>query len=154
MNSLQIRAAEEKDLDALVALTKLSFAQYCRSAGIETTDACTETRDDVARDLREKTVLVAERNGELVAAIRLCAEGDVLHVSRFCVGGAYQRLGIGGRLLDEAADLARARGMKRMALFTASHASDLVRFYYRNGFYVNAVSSERGYLRLQMLREL
>jgi GNAT superfamily N-acetyltransferase len=59
---------------------------------------------------------------------------DVATVGQFAVEPAWQRRGIGGRLMDWAEARARETGAAEVALDTAETADDLIRFYTRRGY--------------------
>ena len=44
-------------------------------------------------------------------------------------------------------------GIKKVTLHTSSKHDALMRFYYGIGFFVEAIESERGYLRARMVKE-
>jgi GNAT superfamily N-acetyltransferase len=66
---------------------------------------------------------------------------DVATVGQFAVEPAWQRRGIGARLMDWAEGRARETGAAELALDTAETAEELIRFYARRGYrfieYVN-----------------
>ena len=134
-----IREASSDDLDALLDLL----------AGGVLPGAATEVGDRAASAsaLSEiiasahSDVLVAEVDGEVVGACQLirirhlqhsgglCAELESMHVR------ADQRSkGIGGVLLEEAIERARAAGCYRIQLTSNLARSDAHRFYARAGF--------------------
>jgi len=96
-------------------------------------------------------VLVAERDGEVVATCQLlvfrhlqhrggrCAEVESMHVRPDLRG-----TGVGGVLLDTAVDIARAAGCYRVQLTSNAARTDAHRFYERHGF----TSSHVGFKRL------
>ena len=59
---------------------------------------------------------------------------DVATVGQFAVEPAWQRRGIGARLMDWTEARARATGAVEIALDTAETADDLIRFYTRRGY--------------------
>lgn len=96
-------------------------------------------------------VLVAEADGEVVGVCQLLIFRHLQHRGGWCaelesvhVDGRFRSLGIGGRLLEEAVDAARAAGCYRVQL-TSHHArADAHRFYERHGF----AATHRGYKRM------
>jgi len=63
------------------------------------------------------------------------ADGPELYVDLLVTARAYAGLSIGGRLLDHARDLARARGLPRLRVDCfAGDDGGLVRYYERQGF--------------------
>jgi GNAT superfamily N-acetyltransferase len=63
-----------------------------------------------------------------------CARPDVADFGQFAVRPAYQRCGIGSRLMDIVEARARDKGIAELALNTSEHAEDLIAMYKRKGF--------------------
>ena len=95
-------------------------------------------------------VLVAERDGEVVATCQLlvfrhlqhrggrCAEVESMHVRPDLRG-----TGVGGVLLEAAVDMARAAGCYRIQLTSNAARTDAHRFYERHGFTPSHVGFKR-----------
>lgn len=151
----QIRGATEADAEAILDITRDAFGKYCKMAGITDIEALHEGVEDVKRDIAEKTVLVAYLDNIVVGSLRLTfdEETKTAYLSRFGVSREYRNNGIGKALVNVADMNARRRGMKRMRLHTASKLTEIVRFYYSRGFYIESVSGERGYLRAEMVKD-
>jgi GNAT superfamily N-acetyltransferase len=64
-----------------------------------------------------------------------------------------QNQGVGKSIMSVIDAVMAERGVKRLELHTAAKNYDLVRFYYGRRFYIESVSSERGYLRALMVKE-
>jgi ribosomal protein S18 acetylase RimI-like enzyme len=60
---------------------------------------------------------------------------------------------VGESLINLVDKYLKAKGVKRVYLYTASNNTNLVRFYYGRGFYIESVSHERGYPRARMVKE-
>lgn len=151
----QIRMATQADAEAIHAITREAFTKYCEMAGIPDIEALRETVDDVRRDIGEKTVIVAYLGETVVGSLRLTFDDatKTVYVSRFGVSRSYRNIGIGKSLSNVADMLAHSRGMERARLHTAAKLSEIVRFYYSRGYYIEAVSGDRGYLRADMVKE-
>jgi len=88
-------------------------------------------RDDVWWD-------VAEIGGVLLAfSSYLLAEGGAgMKLDKLYVHPEWQRRGIGGRLIERAAQVARERGHRRLALAVNKHNVHAISSYRRHGFVI------------------
>lgn len=81
------------------------------------------------------TVWVAEdSDAGVIGALRGEIFGDVLRILELAVAKDFQRRGLGRRLIDVAADAARARGLQAITLTTFRHVAWNAPFYARYGF--------------------
>jgi ribosomal protein S18 acetylase RimI-like enzyme len=150
-----IRPATDADRAALVALKMQLNANEHRqhvAAGDASADDLdlsqaaaegTVTRDLAKLAVGEGTVLVAERDGVVIAYVAL-AEREAstsylpharrsLYVAGIVVDAAHRNIGLGAMLLDAAEAEARARGLTRLML-DVSPGSNAQRLYRRAGY--------------------
>lgn len=153
--SYNIRKAVESDAADIHKVLQESFVKYMRDAGISgTVDALEETEDDIRRDILSKEVFIAFIDDVPVGTIRVeILPDDSAYITRFGVIHSFQGSGIGKSLIGLVEKYLKSRNIKKAFLYTASKYSDLVRFYYGRGFYIESVSSDRGYLRAKMVRD-
>ncbi|MFA9381131.1 MAG: GNAT family N-acetyltransferase, partial [Acetanaerobacterium sp.] len=120
--------------------------------------ALKESSTEILRDMERMTVLVCTKNGNVIgtARYRILESGDakIAYISRVCVLPEEQRTGAGSQLLLEIERQCRAKKVDMLALHTPAKMEKLVRFYYRNGYYINGTKSDRGYARGLFLKEL
>ncbi len=76
-------------------------------------------------------LLAVGEGGEPIGTARLVVEGSEGRVGRMAVLASHRRRGVGGRLLGELLDIAREKGLRRLALGAQLHA---IPFYERHGF--------------------
>jgi ribosomal protein S18 acetylase RimI-like enzyme len=76
------------------------------------------------------------------------------YISRFGVKLAAQSCGIGHALIQAVVDDCRASSIPAIALHTSSKMSSLIRFNYGHGFYIRMTSTDRGYVRALLIKEL
>ncbi len=108
LNKMKIRAATPADVPAMMALeAHAATAAHWQRAAYERMFAA-ETPSRVA--------LVLEEDGNLAAFIVALAEGNEWEIENIAVAGAARRRGLGSRLLGEFLDMARARGVEKIAL--------------------------------------
>lgn len=151
--SFTVRRATEDDSDAVHAILQTGFAEYARHAGLRSVEALLETVADIRSEIAAKAVYVAEIDGTIVGTVRLDIHGQEAYLSRFAVSGESRNLGIGKSLMNVVDKYMVSCGVTRVVLHTASKHSALVRFYYSRGFYIEAVETDRGYLRARMVKE-
>jgi predicted N-acetyltransferase YhbS len=96
---VQIRPATETDFSALLNVQQAAFGEY---AGVyKVSGWTTETIESLKEDAREKHVLVAEAEGEIVGSVRFWTVAGVCVIRLLSVNPAYQRQGIGKALIHE-----------------------------------------------------
>jgi ribosomal protein S18 acetylase RimI-like enzyme len=88
----------------------------------------------VRYDLRTLPTLVA---GDVAGVLTYVIDGDALEV--VSIEAAERGQGVGTALLDAAAALARAAGLRRLWLVTTNDNLDALRFYQRRGLRIVAV---------------
>lgn len=123
----QVRPAATDDLDALVAVDWSAFEPLWRN-GPET----------IRQFLRQMThYLVAEVDGEVAGFICGTEYGRAGHVVRLSVHEAFQRRGVGTRLLREMLARMAAHGVRTLTLNTQRDNRQSQAFYRSLGFYVS-----------------
>lgn len=151
----QVRLATENDISDIMKITREAFEKYRELAGIENTPALDETHEDIQKDIREKTVLIAFSDGEPVGSVRLDIdeENKTAYLSRFGVKLTSQNNGIGKSIMNIVDRIMKDQGVKRLELHTASKITSLVRFYYGRGFYVEETDNKKGYIRALLVKD-
>ena len=125
---IRVKAVEDQDL-------RLDIQRYCTSAGEELfLQYITEERD-IAGFLR--LALPASNVEPLTPELEKCAMIREVHVYGLALGigaamaGRAQHAGLGRRLIERAAELASARGFKRLAVISSVGTRE---YYRRRGF--------------------
>ncbi|MDO4562499.1 MAG: GNAT family N-acetyltransferase [Clostridia bacterium] len=151
----EVRHAVEADASAIAQITRDAFGRYCAMADLSTCDALCETPEDIIRDIKEKIVLVAYIDDEVVGSVRVTVNEaeKTAYLSRFGVSMKYQNLGIGKALINMVDITMRSIGVREISLHTASKASGLVRFYYGRGYYIDSTDKSRGYIRALLVKK-
>jgi ribosomal protein S18 acetylase RimI-like enzyme len=152
--SLIIRKAIVEDAPAIREIMQESFKKYMEDTGLTgSMDALSESYEDIVRDIKNKEVYIAIIDDVAVGSVRVELRPDnTAYLSRFGVKLCYHNIGIGKALINLVDKLLTARGIQSVSLHTASQYSDLVRFYYGRGFYVESTSKDRGYVRALMVK--
>lgn len=149
-----IRLATENEIPAIQEITKISFQKYIKNAGLSDIEALNETYDEIKKDIENKLVFVGFINDIPVGSVRIEIKDDnTAYLSRFGVINKHQNQGVGKSLMSVIDGVMQKKGVKRLELHTAAKYFDLVRFYYGRNFYIEKISTERGYLRALMVKE-
>ena len=152
---VRIRKAEPDDAKRIAEITGEAFLHYIKVAGIKDTPALHEGEKEVLDDIKNKDIYVALVEDEIVGSVRIHKlDEDSVYLSRFGVSMAHQNLGIGKLLMNYLDAVLMQQKVKHIVLHTASKATPLIKFYYNRGFYVDDVSKEKGYIRVQMQKDL
>jgi ribosomal protein S18 acetylase RimI-like enzyme len=134
MSAVAVRRAEQRDLDALLALyAELADGDATRLPGERTHAAAILA---AALDDPRRSLLVAERDGAVVGTADLLVVPNLTHggdpwatVENVVVATAARRSGIGRMLLAHAMELARAAGCYKLQLQSAKHRVEAHAFY-------------------------
>ena len=151
--SFIIRRAVESDAARIFTILQQAFQEYGNTIGQTRLEALQESIDDIRREITEKTVLIAVMDKEVVGTVRLDLHDDKAYLSRFAVCGNSRRIGIGEALMNAADKYLTSKGVREVTLHTASRHTALMRFYYGLGFFVEAIETDRGYLRARLKKE-
>ncbi len=141
MGELQFRAAGLGDLDALVALVTSAYRGDESRAGW-TTEAdfldgaridADVLRLDIARP--RSRVLIAERDGAMLACAHVCEDGGAGYFGMFSVQPGIQGGGIGKAVLAEAERIVREDwSLPTMRMTVIDIRDELMAFYERRGY--------------------
>ncbi len=141
MSTLTFRAATPADIPALIHLVTSAYRGDASRAGWTTeADMLDGARIDahgLQADIERprSTVLLAERNGALVACAHVADEGGKGYFGMFSVDPAQQGGGIGKQVMDAAeAHAAREWGVPVMQMTVIDIRDELIAFYERRGY--------------------
>ncbi len=155
MKKIMIKKAGPKDAGIVYEITREAFKKYAQDLEQpQAVEALRDTRDDILRDIREKTVLIGYLNGQPAGSVRFEVIGDVARITRFGVKLMAQGRGVGSALIGAVETMCREMGLKAILLHTSARMFPLVRFYYGQGFFVHSTTTDRGYIRALMVLEL
>ncbi|NMA96185.1 MAG: GNAT family N-acetyltransferase [Clostridiales bacterium] len=153
---LFIKKAGISEIPIIYDITKEAFKKYAMDLGLPSAvSALHETFKDIKNDIEEKTILVAYYKGEPVGSIRYeMVDDSTVYITRFGVKAKAQGCGIGKALIDEVVNRAQKIGAHMITLHTASKVMPLIKFYYSLGFYIHSTTTDRGYVRALLCKEL
>lgn len=142
-----------QDAPAVFEILQNAFKEYSVITGQNKLEALSETVEDICREIASKAVYIAVIDNTVVGTVRLDINGDKAYLSRFAVDYNNRNIGIGKALMNVVDKYLSDKGVKKVTLHTASRHGVLMRFYYGRGFFVEAVETDRGYLRARLIKE-
>ncbi|WP_460791447.1 GNAT family N-acetyltransferase [Nocardioides maradonensis] len=139
--ALTFRTARIEDVHAVVPLVESAYRGDASRVGWTTEAALLEgqrTDADAVREIVGSSagrLLLAERDGALVACCQLEPRGDAAYFGMFAVRPDSQGGGLGKVVLAEAERVAREEwGAVRMEMTVIEQREDLIAFYERRGY--------------------
>lgn len=135
------RTAAAGDIPAVVALVESAYRGDASRAGWTTEADLLDGRrtgaDEIAALLERpgSLILLAERDGELLASAHLEQHGEVAHFGMFAVRPGLQGSGLGRAVLAEAERIARSDwGCREMQMTVIVQREELIAWYGRRGY--------------------
>jgi GNAT superfamily N-acetyltransferase len=126
---LTFRAADTRDIDAIVRLVNRAFVAESPYVVGE------RINGDTVREMWARgTFVLGEQNRTLLACIFIEPRAQQAHLGLVSVEPARQGEGLGAELMTAAEARCRAAGFREMELRFINHRSELERFYQRMGF--------------------
>jgi len=139
--ALTFRAANDGDVDAIVALVESAYRGDSSRAGWTTEADLLDGRrtgpDDVRAQLERPAsrILLAEREGRLVACAHVAVDDGAGYFGMFSVDPGLQGGGVGRAVLAEAERIAREdEGMASMRMTVIDVREELIAWYERRGY--------------------
>lgn len=133
IDSIVIAPAIMSDAPGLLSVQRLAYESEARLYNDWTIAPLQETEQEVRLALAASAVRKAVIRRRLVGSVRARPIGRTVEISRLAVHPAFQRRGIGGRLL--AAVEATFTTPCTFVLFTGARSLDNVRFYKDHGYH-------------------
>ena len=140
MDSLTFRAATHADIPALVELVTSAYRGDASRAGWTTEadmlDGQRIDPDGLRRDIDRprSVVLLAERDGVLLACAHVAEEDGAGYFGMFSVRPDLQGGGVGKAVLAEAERIARGWWLPAMRMTVIDIRDELIAFYERRGY--------------------
>ena len=139
--ALAFRSATHADIDAVVALVESAYRGDASRAGWTTEADFLEGRrtgpDDVLAQIERplSRILLAERDGELLACALVAIENDTGYFGMFSVRPNLQNAGMGNAVLAEAERIAREEWkLPSMRMTVIDIRTELIAWYERRGY--------------------
>lgn len=138
---LKFRNATPQDVDAIVALVESAYRGDASRVGWTTeADLLDGQRVDATgvADIIVKSgsrVLLAERDGELLACCHIEKQNDACYFGMFSVRPTLQGGGVGKQMMEQAERIARDEWQcRRMEMTVISIRNELIAWYERRGY--------------------
>ena len=173
MTTPAFRAATDADIDAIVALVTSAYRGDASRAGWTTEADLLDgaridpdiLRGDIARD--GSRVVLAERDGALLACAHVAIDGDAGYFGMFSVVPGLQGGGIGKQVLAECERIVRDEWrLPAMRMTVIDVRDELIAFYQRRGYHRTGIlkpfpygdarfgEPKRGDLRFEVLEKV
>ena len=140
-HALSFRAADPADIDAIVALVESAYRGESGLRGWTTESHLLDGRRTDAADVGEliarpdSRILLAERDGRLLASCHVERQGDSGYFGMFAVDPTEQGGGLGRQVLAEAERVARdVWGCRSMRMTVIVQRDELIGWYQRRGY--------------------
>jgi len=140
-HALSFRAADPADIDAIVALVESAYRGESGLRGWTTESHLLDGRRTDAADVGEliarpdSRILLAERDGRLLASCHVERQGDSGYFGMFAVDPTEQGGGLGRQVLAEAERVARdVWGCRNMRMTVIVQRDELIGWYQRRGY--------------------
>ncbi|MDP1599420.1 GNAT family N-acetyltransferase [Phenylobacterium sp.] len=133
-DDMRLRAATTSEIERVRQIERASASRFVGTARAaladdEPTDGATLTQRIAAGGL-----LVAEQDGEVVAFVMFRAVEGCGYIEQIDVLPSHERRGIGARLIEAVAEVARGRGWPALTLSTFKDVPFNAPYYRRLGF--------------------
>jgi ribosomal protein S18 acetylase RimI-like enzyme len=133
-DNVQIRAAQQADVESIVSVLAESFIEYERLY-TKQGYAVTTPKSSVIQDrLSEGEMWVALLKGEVVGTASVVPQGEALYVRSMAILPAARGNRIGEKLLTQIETFAIANGYERLLLSTTPFLDRAIRLYEKFGF--------------------
>lgn len=141
---LKLRRAQPEDASGISSLVRSAYTLYL----VRMDRKPALILADYPALIKKQVVTVAEADGEL-AGILVCYQRDqALHIENVSVDPAFQGLGIGGKLMSHAEDIARSIQLSRVELYTNEVMTENISFYEARGYSIRDQTVQDGYSRI------
>ena len=134
---MKILRANKDDLRDILSLQHLAYQSEAKLLGNPDIPPLKQTLSDLQAEFDRKIFLKAiDDAGAIVGSVRYLLEGDTVYIGKLIVNPAFQRRGIGTKLLLEVEQLCPNR---RYELFTSNQSLRNISLYERLGYKIFAV---------------
>lgn len=101
------------------------------------------SKENIDSYISRSSITIADLNGETVGCCAFCfLDNDTVEIKNVAVREKNQRKGIGGMLLRDAVEKARAKGVKRMVVSTGNSSIKQLYLYQKAGFRITEIKKD------------
>ncbi len=133
-DKVQIRAAQQADVESIVSVLAESFIEYERLYTKQGYAVTTPKSSVIQHRLSEGEMWVALFKGEVVGTVSVVPQGEALYVRSMAILPAARGNRIGEKLLTQIETFAIANGYERLLLSTTPFLDRAIRLYEKFGF--------------------
>jgi N-acetylglutamate synthase-like GNAT family acetyltransferase len=132
LDTLTIRLATNADYEAVIACVKAAFTPWIEIIGMKPMALSADYQDFI----NHKVIYIVDGDhaGEVSGLLIIYPVDDVLYVDTIAVNPAYQKHGIGRRLLAFAEQKAREAGLHKLTLVTNAKQVSNQDYYRKHGY--------------------
>lgn len=146
----ELRQAVAGDAAAIRALTRAAYAKWVPVIGREPLPMAADYEAAVAKHRFD--LLYVE--GTLAALIETIAKGDHLLIENVAVDPAFQKRGLGRKLMAHAETVASSMGYRVLRLYTSKQFAGNVALYQRLGYRVDKEEEFKGGVTVYMSKRI
>ena len=128
--SMTIRKAKAEEAEIIAAITDAAYAKYIERMGRKPRPMT----EDYHQIVTQHPVWLLSVGDRPVGVLVLVPEAEAMLIYSVALEPAYQKQGLGRRLLQLAEDEARRAGLDRMRLYTNEHMVENIALYQRLGY--------------------
>lgn len=147
---VEMRQAVAGDAAAIRALTRAAYAKWVPVIGREPLPMAADYEAAVAKHRFDLLYV----DGKLAALIETIPKEDHLLVENLAVAPAFQKRGLGRRLMAHAETVAAEAGLGLIRLYTNKQFAENVALYLRLGYRVDREEEFRGGFTVHMSKEI
>ena len=127
-----IRPATAADYQAVVACIEAAFTKWIPIIGMKPMALTADYHDFIERNV--VYVVNGNQSGDVAGLLIIYPVDDALYIDTIAVNPAYQKHGLGGRLLAFAGQQAHEAGLNKLTLVTNAKQISNQDYYRKNGF--------------------
>lgn len=145
-----VRLAKHDDLSEVEGIVSRAYSPYVERIGQNPGSMA----DDYCILIGSGCVHVVEIDGRVQAILVLIPEASTLLLGNIAVEPSAQGMGLGGRLLNYAEQVARTLGYRAIRLYTNEAMTENIVLYNRIGYAETHRAEEHGLKRVHMTKSL
>jgi GNAT superfamily N-acetyltransferase len=148
--ALELRQAGEEDASVIRELTRAAYAKWVPVIGREPKPMMA----DYAEAVRSHRIDLLYAGGELAALIETIPDADHLLIENIAVLPAFQRRGLGRRLMAYAEQVALSLGHNEIKLYTNKRFTENVQLYRKLGYRIDREEEFTGGVTIYMSKSI
>jgi N-acetylglutamate synthase-like GNAT family acetyltransferase len=131
-DTFTLRPATAEDYDAIIACIDAAFTPWIDIIGMKPMALTADYHDFIDREVIY--VMDGDQSGDLAGLLIIYPVENSLYIDTIAVNPAYQKHGLGKRLLTFAEQKAREVGLNKLTLITNAKQISNQEYYRKNGY--------------------